>query len=164
MPDLTQRQCFVCPADAAMWYNDKKNFLPHCADKKKKFFFLSDLNQLLALCLYRLYQTPTSVGAHRSSSSVCVCCVWLTCYGVHGLSAVVGALWGALTGGEPPCGAAGEVHVRPAGSWTPQPAPRVKHPPHMPHPTGLVVMLGVKEHIKSGIMVLRLSFDYTFHL
>ncbi len=81
-------------------------------------------------------------------------CVWLTCYGVHGLSAVVGALWGALAGGEPPCGAASEVHVRPAGSRTPQPASRVKHPPHMPHPTGLIVKLVVKEHIKS-IMVLQ---------
>lgn len=37
------------------------------------------------------------------------------------------------------------MHVRPAGSRAPQPAPGVKHPPHMPHPAWLIVTLAVKE-------------------
>lgn len=70
----------------------------------------------------------------------------LTCDGVHGLSAVVGALRRALAGGQPPCGAAGEVHVGAPGSRPPQAATRVEHPPDVPHATGFVVrMAGVKE-------------------
>lgn len=70
---------------------------------------------------------------------------WLTCDGVHGLSAVVGALRGALAGGQPPRGAACEVHVGAAGPRTPEAAPGVEHPPHVPHPAGLVVEVPVKE-------------------
>lgn len=95
-------------------------------------------------------------GLFNTASSP-VGAVWLTCYGVHGLSAVVGALRWALTGRQPPCGAAGEVHVRPAGSRTPQPAARVKHPPHMPHPAGLVVKFTVKEHGGRNVAVLIMS-------
>ena len=118
--------------------------------RRIQVFCLTYIRQLIVLpqreCVLHM-----SAWVHRVTMSfpltVCVCAcvcvcvyaVWLTCYGVHGLSAVVGALWGALTSGEPPCGAAGEVHVRPAGSWTPQPAPWVKHPPHMPHATGFIV-------------------------
>jgi len=107
------------------------------------FFSYPDLNQPPRLLVQQIY---ASGGLSETVKE------WLTCYGVHGLSAVVGALWGALTGGEPPCGAAGEMHVWPAGSRAPQPAPRVKHPPHMPHPTGLIVTFAVKEYIRSKMV------------
>lgn len=71
-----------------------------------------------------------------------------TCYGVHSLSGVVGALRGALAARKPPCGAAGEVHVGPPCSWTPQSTAGVEHPPHVSNPAGLVVKLGVKESME----------------
>jgi len=73
---------------------------------------------------------------------VCMCacvCFSQTCYGIHGLSAVVGALRGALVAGEPPGGAAGEVHVGATAPGPAQAAAGVEHPPHVPHPARLVV-------------------------